>query len=328
MDSKNNNGLFAGLKNNQKYLLVAMAALAVLLVISLIVLVIASIDFSSEEPDAGTPTTDVNSYNIGSTAPYTVNNAEISRGTLMIVNKDHKYTIDATTLKLVALFEYRDAQTSEGSTRAYRITSKDNGHDVMVTEETAANLHNMLTDLNKSTGATAYVAAGYRTYAEQTDNKPAASGYTDFHTGMMVSLKSYVGGTTLDITAKENEAMYNWLLNNAHLYGFVQRYPDGKDAQTGVKDYLSCFRYVGVAHAAYMKTNNLCLEEYVASIQAQKPTLDNPIRVEVKNGSQKGVYAIYYYDYNGEAMDIQVPAENYTVSGTNTNGIIVTVKLK
>ena len=99
----------------------------------------------------------------------------------------------------------------------------------------------------------------------------------------------------------------------------------GKESITNVTDYLSCFRYVGVAHATYMKNNKLCLEEYVDFIKNEKPTLENPLKIEVKDG---GVYAVYYYDYDGGSKEIQVPENNFTISGTNAGGIIVTVKLK
>ncbi len=335
MDSKNNSGLFQGLKNNQKYTLVLMAALAVCLVICIILLVVASIDFSVEDPDTD-DSANINDLAIGATAAQTVTEDQLLGGTLALVNKDHKFNL--TSVEVIKLYEYRNANSADSSSKAYMVTGQDNGHDVMVTEETAINLHNMLTDMYKSTKAVGFVAAGYRSFDEQTTDKPAASGYSDFHTGMLVSLKAYVGGSTLDITNESNEAMYTWLLTNAHKYGFIQRYPAGKEDKTGVSDYLSCFRYVGVAHATYMKSNNLCLEEYIALIEKQKPTIESPMKIEVKNGSTKEYYAVYYYAYNGGSQEIQVPtstsskdgseANNYTVSGTNAGGIIVTVKLK
>lgn len=56
---------------------------------------------------------------------------------------------------------------------------------------------------------------------------------------------------------------YAWLTANAHKYGFVLRYPEEKFAITGVRARPWHWRYVGVDAATEMKTQNLCLEEYL-----------------------------------------------------------------
>lgn len=56
---------------------------------------------------------------------------------------------------------------------------------------------------------------------------------------------------------------YAWLTSNAHKYGFVLRYPEEKFAITGVRARPWHWRYVGVDAATEMKTQNLCLEEYL-----------------------------------------------------------------
>lgn len=321
MDS-NNNGLFAGLKQNQKYTLLLMAALSVLLVVCLILLAIASIDFTKGDDDTELPLNS-SDYSIKDTSAYTPKSDELLAGTLVVVNKNNKFSL-ADKVALVDPYQYRLDHEKNAKNPAYRIATN---VSIMLTEDTVVNLHNMLTDLNGSTGNVAYIATAHRTLKEQQGiDSPAPSGYSDFHTGMLVSLKAYGSGASSNLTAEGNEAMYKWLLDNAHKYGFIQRYPSGKESVTHVSDYLSCFRYVGVAHATYMKENNLCLEEYVAKLKETKPTLEAPLLVNVKGSSNSGVYAIYYYDFaEGE---IQVPKSNYTISGTNMGGIIVTVKVK
>ena len=56
---------------------------------------------------------------------------------------------------------------------------------------------------------------------------------------------------------------YKWLTANAYKYGFVLRYPEEKFAITGVRARPWHWRYVGVDAATEMKTQNLCLEEYL-----------------------------------------------------------------
>ena len=55
---------------------------------------------------------------------------------------------------------------------------------------------------------------------------------------------------------------YDWLLENAHLYGWILRYPEDKTEITGYNFEPWHFRYVGVELATYLKFNDLVLEEY------------------------------------------------------------------
>ena len=64
--------------------------------------------------------------------------------------------------------------------------------------------------------------------------------------------------------ASTNE--YKWLVNNAHKYGFILRYPEDKTDITGMIYQPWHWRYVGVDVANEMKSNNLCLEEYLKAI--------------------------------------------------------------
>ena len=64
--------------------------------------------------------------------------------------------------------------------------------------------------------------------------------------------------------ASTNE--YKWLVDNAHKYGFVLRYPEDKTDITGMIYQPWHWRYVGIDVANEMKSNNLCLEEYLKAI--------------------------------------------------------------
>lgn len=56
---------------------------------------------------------------------------------------------------------------------------------------------------------------------------------------------------------------FKWLDSHCTEYGFVLRYPKDKSDITGIVYEPWHYRYVGTEAAAYMKENNLCLEEYV-----------------------------------------------------------------
>ncbi len=57
---------------------------------------------------------------------------------------------------------------------------------------------------------------------------------------------------------------YKWLINNAHKYGFIERYQKKWKNYTGVIYEPWHFRYVGTEYAIKIKESGLCLEKYVA----------------------------------------------------------------
>ncbi|MBR5246180.1 MAG: M15 family metallopeptidase [Clostridia bacterium] len=59
---------------------------------------------------------------------------------------------------------------------------------------------------------------------------------------------------------------FEWLVRNAHRFGFVLRYPEDKTEITGMIYQPWHWRYVGETAATEMKENNLCLEEYLGAV--------------------------------------------------------------
>lgn len=59
---------------------------------------------------------------------------------------------------------------------------------------------------------------------------------------------------------------YAWLLENAHKYGWILRYPEDKTDITGYNFEPWHFRYVGIELAAYLKELDITLEEYYGAI--------------------------------------------------------------
>ncbi len=62
----------------------------------------------------------------------------------------------------------------------------------------------------------------------------------------------------------KNTDAYAWLKENAYKFGFIERFPEGKEKLTSF-DYKPCrWRFVGQYHAAIMHREGYCLEEYLA----------------------------------------------------------------
>ena len=57
------------------------------------------------------------------------------------------------------------------------------------------------------------------------------------------------------------EEEYNWLVEHAHEYGFIERYTEEKQDITGIIPEPWHWRFVG-KHATAIKNSGLCLEEY------------------------------------------------------------------
>ena len=63
----------------------------------------------------------------------------------------------------------------------------------------------------------------------------------------------------------EYDAEAIWMAEHCAEYGFILRYPKGKQDVTGIIFEPWHFRYVGVEIATYIMENNLTLEEYLGA---------------------------------------------------------------
>lgn len=61
----------------------------------------------------------------------------------------------------------------------------------------------------------------------------------------------------------EETDAYKWMVENCADYGFILRYPEGKEEYYGTPCNNAHFRYVGKEAAKYIMENNLCLEEFI-----------------------------------------------------------------
>ena len=88
-------------------------------------------------------------------------------------------------------------------------------------------------------------------------------GFSEHNTGLAVDL---YGSGDYSLTASfANTKAYAWLMENCADYGFILRFPKGKESITGVIYEAWHFRYVGDTEIAHeIMDNNLCLEEYLA----------------------------------------------------------------
>lgn len=67
-----------------------------------------------------------------------------------------------------------------------------------------------------------------------------------------------------------DEKALNWLDKNCVNYGFVKRYPKGKQDITSMKPSDSLYRYVSKDYAIKMRSFDMCLDEFSQYISVQK----------------------------------------------------------
>ncbi len=123
----------------------------------------------------------------------------------------------------------------------------------------------------KKDGLKLFICSGYRTYAyqkslynryvdrdgkEKADTYSARPGHSEHQTGLAFDLNKV--DDSFDGTP---EAI--WIAEHAHEYGFIVRYPKGKQEITGYKYEPWHVRYIGVEKAKAVYESGLCLEEYL-----------------------------------------------------------------
>ena len=100
-----------------------------------------------------------------------------------------------------------------------------------------------------------YVEIKGEEYADLCSARP---GHSEHQTGLAVD----VMGSNQDYDEFASSIEFSWMKENAHQYGFILRYPEGKENITGFKYEPWHYRYVGIETAKIIYENNWTLEEF------------------------------------------------------------------
>ena len=119
------------------------------------------------------------------------------------------------------------------------------------------------------------ISSGYRTYEDQketydnyvdrygvkkADGLAARPGYSEHETGLTLDITT--GKATKDTFESTEE--FTWLKENSYKYGFILRYPKGKEDITGYDYEPWHYRYVGVEVATKIHDLDITFDEYYA----------------------------------------------------------------
>ncbi|WP_339272550.1 M15 family metallopeptidase [Paenibacillus sp. FSL K6-1330] len=238
-----------------------------------------------------------------------VTDEQVTRGNLVLVNKDHPLDQGAVPKDIVTLFENKDLMHGyvvlDNTIRLSRSVAEKFGDMVEAAGEDGINRF--------------MISSGYRDegeqeqlYREKGSDYALPPGYSEHNLGLSMDI-----GSTQQSIDRSPEG--KWLKEHAWAHGFILRYPEDKTEITGIQYEPWHFRYVGQPHSMIMKELNLTLEEYLDYLKEQ-----SSYRTTV-DGKE---YEIKYVPVTSKDMEIEIPAgSEYEISGNNIDGIIVTVLL-
>ncbi len=186
-------------------------------------------------------------------------------------------------------------------------------------DKTALNAVDAMFDAARQDGIkNLFVSSGYRDKVRQRELYDEAAdksyvqpaGYSEHETGLAADILAT--GVSQDDFASTPAA--DWLAKNSWKYGFIQRYPAGEQASTGISYESWHYRYIGLPHARYCVENHLTFEEYIVTLKndgGYSATVDG-----------KKYDVVYETPKDGK---IRLPKTgHYSVSSDNTGGYIVT----
>lgn len=307
-------------RNQERMTLLSIFTVVILILLLLFIFLVCSIaDAIKDRQPADTGT---NPPLVDNTVPGEITYAQITKqnsaihtGELILVNADHEYVFPNGSSHLVHI---ADKRTKVDGENPYQLNRQ---FAVYMHKDAFVAMEKMMLEFYRISGGdgSVMIKYSYRTFKDQEDLKSVIpAGYSDHHTGYCIALHQgdVSGYPALDTS--------HWIYENSYKYGFIQRYPVDKETVTGVSSYEHCFRYVGVAHATYIASNGYCLEDYVELLKNNYT--EEHLAIQGADGNK---YEVYYVPASAEDITtIKVPSNyEYTISGDNDSGFIVTVNL-
>lgn len=125
----------------------------------------------------------------------------------------------------------------------------------------------------KKDGINIWISSGYRNYTRQNelysyyckrdgveaaDRYSARPGHSEHQAGLAIDVNSASTNAYNNIYKTVGE----WIAEHCWEYGFILRYPEGKESITGYKYEPWHIRYVGIELSTKLKESGLTLEEY------------------------------------------------------------------
>lgn len=183
---------------------------------------------------------------------------DLSKQYLLLVNKYNQLESDYVNDNLVAM-----------ETKYSKVSGA-------MLDKVAYDAFKTLSDKAKENNLSIVNVSAYRSYTTQytiynnykntngltwADSYSARAGHSEHQTGLALDVGT---NSTTDLSGFKGTAEYDWMIDNCYKYGFILRYPEGKEYITGYNYESWHYRYIGVEAATYIHENNITFEEYYA----------------------------------------------------------------
>lgn len=237
---------------------------------------------------------------------------EVHTGDLILVNQEYEYQEQISNLSPIG---------------------RENREEILLNHRAGILLNQLMTEI----GGWEHIApvSAWRSWKEQqeiwdhsleenglefTETYVAVPGHSEHQTGLAIDL----GLKRADIDFIRPDFPYEGICQvfrkKAIKYGFVERYPAGREQITKIGHEPWHFRYVGTPHAAVMAEKGLVLEEYITFLRGygygQRPYVVQTAAGEVM---------VSYVKAEGSVTRLEIEdAHPYAISGNNVDGFVVT----
>ncbi|WP_164168638.1 M15 family metallopeptidase [Ruminococcus flavefaciens] len=254
---------------------------------------------------------------------FQVDTTDKFKGDLILVNEEHQYFGGDEDLVSITDMNYENEISC--------FTAVDSTYTIL--RRVYGPMAEMIQDFyDKYNNDTLIIYGSYRTTEFQQqlyEDDLAQSGDGESTRVAKPGFSEHETGLAFDFTESVNHD-YNgtgdfaWINANCFKYGFIVRYTEAKQRLTKIQDEPWHFRYVGIPHAYYMDSKDLCLEEYIDLVR-EHPYDGEHLEFSDNEGNDYEVYFVASDD-GSEKTTVPVPTgTRYEISGNNVDGFIVTV---
>jgi len=188
--------------------------------------------------------------------------ANLEDGYLILVNKFNYLAEDYVPEDLVDMglqYAFSGKKIREEIYAAFKRLVKDaKAEDLTIVANSTFRTYNYQENLYNR-----YKANNGKEFAE---SYAARAGYSEHQTGLAIDVSTL--NSTMDNF--EDTLEFDWLQEHAHEYGFILRYPKGKEFITGYNYESWHYRYIGIELATEIKKLGITYDEYYAYYIANK----------------------------------------------------------
>jgi D-alanyl-D-alanine carboxypeptidase len=192
-------------------------------------------------------------------------------GNLLLVNKDEKMPEDLEVPLTEIEPEHYVHENIVASLEEWLQSGREAGHDIYFGSGYRSVEHQ---EFNYNWNVENYMSQGMNEEEAQlkTEEYIAPPGSSEHHTGLAVDLldEQWVaegGGYSEEFDQRPSQ---HWLKDTMQDYGFILRYPQGKEEVTGYGYEPWHFRYVGEENAQFIDEHELTLEEYLELLEERE----------------------------------------------------------